>query len=467
MSVKRAFSFRRITGLTAAVSFVSAFFLVISFLPSVQTANACPEEPPVPLRQLYMQSDRVVVATVSGSSVDKVESEDENGKSVTVKISLNVSETLKGEGTKPLIHIYQWQYISNVPDPEPGTGENESDEEDYEGYNNSKRFEKGKKLLLFLNKEDDDENESKGKKSTRFALADYRYGAKDLSSSDLSVYVKRIKELSTILKNKQPDKKEIIDWLVSCAEEPATRWEGAYDLNRSFNLKTYEEENEKEANSESKEVSDATESSHPEDAEAANAENTDEIIEEEYEEPFSSDLARLVTDSHKQRLSNALYQTKKLSAGDYQLISLVKNWEGKKVAAFLLPLLRTMGQEDPESAANLMNQIAGTIDDKELTRLTNLYDQLYYLDKDDEVDLDELEAALQNYEQPEVATEESEEANGAEEASLPAQNDEATSEKEQANGEKKEEKAKPKAGEVRNDILERFVSLCENLLAKE
>lgn len=464
MSVKRAFSFRRITGLTAAVSFVSAFFLVISFLPSVQTANACPEEPPVPLRQLYMQSDRVVVATVSGSKVDKVESEDENGKSVTMKISLTVSETLKGEGAKPLIHIYQWQYISNAPEPEPSAEENDGDDEDYD---NSKKFEKGKKLLLFLSDEDDDENESKGKKSTRFSLVDYRYGAKDLSSADLGVYVKRIKELSTILKNKQPDKKQIIDWLVSCVEEPATRWEGAYDLNRSFNLKNYEEESENEANSESKEESDATESNHPEDADAADAENTDELIEEEYEEPFSSEFARLVTDSHKQRLSNALYQTEKLTAGDYQLINLVKNWEGKKVAAFLLPQLRKVGQEDPESAANLMNQIAGTVDNKELTRLTNLYDQLYYLDKDEEVDLAELEDSLQNYEEPEVATEESETANGAEEESLPAKNEEASSDKEQANEEKKEEKAKPKAGEVRNDILERFVSLCESLLAKE
>lgn len=54
------------------------------------------------MRLLFIKSEKMVVAIVSGSTIDSVESEDETEKSVRLRISLDASETLKGD-LEPLI----------------------------------------------------------------------------------------------------------------------------------------------------------------------------------------------------------------------------------------------------------------------------------------------------------------------------------------------------------------------------
>lgn len=446
MRIKSAV-FSRLVLSSAVLFFVFGLFFVFSFSPSIQTTKACPP-PPSALRELIMNSDRIVVATVSGSTVVKVERENESGKSVMLRIALNVSDTLKGSSVEPLVHVHRYAFISYTDGQETVRvlqGE----------------FEVGKKLLLFLRKSN--ENGQEG-----YFLTDYSQGMKDLSDDELDVYVKRINEFVEIMKDKQPDKNKIVEWLVRCAEEPATRWEGAYDLSRNFSIMRYEEaekaqKKDEKSNEESNEESEETETT---DETEINGE--DEVQIEELSTAsrdfaiYDSELPKLLTDSQKERLANALFNTEKLSDGDHALISLVKNWQGKKVAAFLLPKLRQLAVEDSGTVSYFMELIADIVEDKELTKLAEMYSGIAYSDDDEIIDMNELASDAQEDQstvelQGEEIEETASEIEEASETDVPSAEEQKT----------EVQKTGFTATQVRSNLMERFINLCESLLVRE
>ncbi|HEV2764564.1 MAG TPA: hypothetical protein VGV38_16415, partial [Pyrinomonadaceae bacterium] len=177
-----------------------AVYAAAAFVPSspiVPAARACPAPAPMPLRALYTTSERVVVASVGATVVVKKE----EGGYEHVRTLLNVSETLKGDAEEYASYLHRRVW----PSAEGG-------EED--------PFKFGNTLLLFLIP-----NQEGG-----YVVADLLRGVKHLPESDLRVYVKRVKELDAILRQEKPDEADIVEWLVRCAEEKATRWEGAYEL---------------------------------------------------------------------------------------------------------------------------------------------------------------------------------------------------------------------------------------------
>lgn len=171
-----------------------------------QTSRACPISPPSPLRLLYEKSDLVAVVLAGDTApaaADRAQGVADNDQKQEgayevglVKTTLQVEKTLKGDGGERAVSLYHYQ------------GGDEVDEE-YAG---------GTKLLVFLTR----------RGATGYTPTDYRYAIKKLSEDGLKVYLRRIEELSAIESREKPDPAEITEWLVRCAEEPATRWEGGY-----------------------------------------------------------------------------------------------------------------------------------------------------------------------------------------------------------------------------------------------
>ncbi len=172
-----------------------AFFLLATlFTPNWSYAYPIP---PRSLRQLYIDSELVVVADVKKTEAGDREDDWSSGKA-----TLQISSCLKGKTKNKSIVVY---YAAGVFCPAPA------------------RYETGETVLAFL------KSREKGGGYRTYALS---YGAKALTKSELGFYLARIKELKNILVIKEEGErlKETTAWLVKCAENEATRQEGLLDL---------------------------------------------------------------------------------------------------------------------------------------------------------------------------------------------------------------------------------------------
>lgn len=70
--------------------------------------------------------------------------------------------------------------------------------------------------------------------SNSYYLADFQAGIKKLEAADLALFELRIEELGSITASKKGQLKKTTEWLMKLIEEPATRWDGAFTLSRSF-----------------------------------------------------------------------------------------------------------------------------------------------------------------------------------------------------------------------------------------
>ncbi|HEY0322261.1 MAG TPA: hypothetical protein VGC66_14975 [Pyrinomonadaceae bacterium] len=336
--------------------FLGLVMLAVGSLFFVQTRKtlACPVTP-VPLRQLYMGSQRVVVARVGQSALLQTEKMDEYGddyERTLLRTSFYVSKTLKGEGSEEqVVHVYQWLWGKDHSLPE--------------------NYAEGKTLLLFLVKREEGEGHE---------IADPTYGVKALSDDYLKVYVERIEELAKILRAKKPDKAEIVDWLVRCAEEPATRWEGAYELSASQEYLDREkagasdEAEEGEKTNVAADSSDATADDSQTQAEESASTSTVKPDSESAElSPYSGEMARLLTDGQKKRLANAFYSLQALTDEDMMLLSLVRNWDDERLVPFLLAQLEKFREEPPYYVEQIVTALADKLQNEKLTAIAERY----------------------------------------------------------------------------------------------
>jgi len=244
--------------------------------------------PAQPLRTLYTESDRVVVAEVGKST--NGERKDE------IKTLLNVSQTIKGDGHKPVIAIYRWSY-------------------------NGDRLIEGQTVLAFMQRRGDG-----GGANDRYDLIDGETSAKHLSLSDLDTYLQRIQELKEITGKNDTSPSDIVEWLVRCAEDPVTRREGALELYVSALLEQYEQE---QVETEQGEVLNSP---------RRRARRQDQR------------LAALLTTEQKQRLMNSLLKSEGLGGvGDFELLELVRRWNDPRLLPFLLSRLHRFEATAPES----------------------------------------------------------------------------------------------------------------------
>lgn len=340
MLTARSFTTRTRRLLAFFIIFAGLMTGVASFAPR---ARACPAPPPQPLRRLYTESVRIVVARVGKS--EQVKSEEEDSESRLMKTALEVSSTLKGETVEPVVYLYHWEWGDYQTPIREATSSDQ--------------------LLLFLDRREDGDG---------YEIEDMTYGLKKLSDADLKIYVRRIEELAAIMKQDEPDQAEIVEWLVRCTEEPATRWEGAFELNASNSFLQAKKEQKPEIEGEAQ--------AQPADEQVAvvdgeSGEHSDPVYFEgmyEMDETFAS----LLTPAQKERVASALFSAPTITEADYPLINLVKDWNDPRLLPFLLTHLRSVSDTSPYYTPELMMMAANMIGDDALVALVEDYRTLFY-----------------------------------------------------------------------------------------
>jgi Carboxypeptidase regulatory-like domain len=270
--------------------------------------------PPQPLRTLYLNSDRVVVAQVGKSTAEA-----KDGSSRLVRTSLVVSRTLKGDGHKPALTVSEMVYGKRG------------------------QFTEGETVLAFLRRGSDANSYSSSE--------EFGQSVKHLSESDLELYIQRLAELKAITSNSESDSADVVDWLVRCAEDPGTRHEGAFELNASAWREHWVKE-EMERSATAGEPASGTRKS-PRD-----------------EEPF---FAALLTSDQKQRLMNALLKSEELGSGDFELIELAMGWNDPRLLPSLISYLHRVEETVPAAAERVMQSVADILDDEKVSGLLSQY----------------------------------------------------------------------------------------------
>lgn len=175
--------------------------IILGFINNVFAYPICQR----PLRQLVIESQYIIVGYVIKIYDKENNIKEINGKTIIrfgPKIAqIAVLENLQGQIKKDTIEI---EFNTCMICPEPD------------------RYLDKTYMISFIDKNKD------GKFKTH-ALS---YGAKTLKSNEIKIYKKRISEIQQILKikdeNTQFDK--TVEWLLKCAENPVTRWEGVTEL---------------------------------------------------------------------------------------------------------------------------------------------------------------------------------------------------------------------------------------------
>jgi hypothetical protein len=154
---------------------------------------------PRPLRELVIESEFIIIGYVI-KTYDKNEGKGGYNNKIA---KIAILETLQGKIKEDTIEI---AFNPNMICPSPDS-----------------YFDKTL-VISFL-----DKTEKHG-----YRTHAYNYGAKTLKKDEIEIYKTRILEIKNILKiqNEKIQKKETIDWLLKCAENKATRWEGTYELKR-------------------------------------------------------------------------------------------------------------------------------------------------------------------------------------------------------------------------------------------
>ena len=301
------------------------------------------------LMDLYELSDRIVVAR-TGKSV-KVRSA--GGQVSLVRTSLMVSSTLKGEA-ESIVNVYRFKQEGGE-DPFP------SDQT----------------LLVFLR-----HRATIGDKGTDggYEVADYSRAVKALPGPDLDSYLRRINELAQVFPESRSHQEEIVEWLVRCAEDPATRWEGAAELASSAtSLRASCRPDDPE------EVTDSSEDTEDESAESVEAVAAEQPEIEANELYEGAAYAALLTADQKERLMKTLLSTETITEANVSLVEAVQDFRDPRLLPFLISQLRRAQDDPPEFTMNVMWVVAELLHDRLSKAHAESYDEIRNGDDEEEV----------------------------------------------------------------------------------
>jgi hypothetical protein len=402
------------TGIRRALAPVLLAAAVLASTFVVARPQACPVYiPPQPLRTLYKLSERVVVARVGAKEV--LSREDDVA---SVRLALHVTESLKGPPAE-VLHLYQMEYVGGEAEGAKKEAEDAEEEEVVLISSSGRRvprLKRGERYLFFLDPRE---------KGEGYEVDDEGYGIKQLSDEDLKVYLERIKELAEIVGREPEDKAAVVEWLVRCAEQPATRWEGSYELLGSAEAATRAEEEEEGAEAQAEAVAKPQPGEGPPiilplsgppapaEAQAAPGQQAavapaavpapDSQVEElqvQARPPFShpreipSDpaLAPMLDAVQRQRLADAFFATPDPVDGDDELMQIVKDFGDPRFSGFVLARLRRVEEEAPMEAELWLRTLAASLKNGRLIELADTYTQEAPYFEEDEEETAEAEA---------------------------------------------------------------------------
>ncbi len=262
------------------------------------------------------------------------------------------------------------------------------------------------------------------------------------------------------------DASRIVAWLVRCAEDPLTRWEGTFELlqsvqNMEWREQAAEERKARIARGEPVEV-------EPDESETPNDEGEGE--ESPRKNVDTSVFAKLIDANQKQTLANLLLDRPAPAAddkdakieelaGDNELIELVKRWGDPRLVGFLLDQLRANSGE-PYAAGQTMKTIAEILNDEKIEEIADKYNEIAYEDDADSVDA-ESEGDDETAVEAPYAESEDVLANG--EAEIVPEAD-------ASNTEPEKESVKPKKityKELRDQLFSKFIESVEKAMAEK
>ena len=278
--------------------------ITILLIGLAQSVLAYPIQPR-PLRKLVMESEYIVYADVI--RIETMETEDHWNDT---KAILVIKEILQGKIKNDTIEVL---FTPGMICPAPA------------------HYEKGTAVLAFLDK-----------KKKRFSTHALSYGAKTMNKSAFEVYKKRILEIQHILSIKNGEEKNIktIDWLISCAVNSDTRWEGIYELSPESDFMSYYDQDK---------------------------------------ETFIRKYG--LNDNQKSRLREAFFKIEDLSYADLGLIDLVVNKNDDELLNFLIKKLKETEIEEMWYKDFLMARIAEFSDRDDLRKIVEEIGGLDYMDE--------------------------------------------------------------------------------------
>jgi hypothetical protein len=304
------------------------------------SVKATPVRARATLLSLYSRSDAIMIARYDKREDSGANRVGDGFTAVTTKTYFDVSTVIKGEPRKFVViddeeFRYQIQKGSDAPaDAAFMVGVDPGD------LNIVPK--PGDTVLLFL-KNDGDE----------MSLVDERDGVRKITPADQGIYVDRIKELNSILEKGEAESTKIAAWLVRCAEQPATRWDGTHELMQGFRHLEWREK--KDVNG--YEPIDPS-VSYVHGADAANA--------------LSGELKNALTQILVSSDFSSATKPAGLSEGDRELIALVKRWDPKTAANYLLGQLKSRAFTAHENAG-MMYKISELLGDSRSADITRIY----------------------------------------------------------------------------------------------
>jgi len=300
---------------------------------------------PVTLLDLYRQSDAVFEARFDRFEEGKIVKQDQDYSVVRVEKLFDVSSSLKGSYSK-FISLSEDEYrYPTSPDPKYLVAKSSGEDEQTYGLRS------GDTVLLFM---------KYGEDGKLLVLTDEDEGLKKLSTADIAVYEKRIRELDSLLSS-EPSASKIVDWMLRCAEEPATRWEATFELVKGFERLDYQGKQKQSETDATKDKPDFFD---------------------------STTFAKAVTDEQKRKLADILLdrqppqvgedgQAKRTYVrGDRELIDLVKHWGDARLPAFLLNELKTKDLTDYRRSETIQ-LIADLISNSRVSGVAHKYNSSY------------------------------------------------------------------------------------------
>lgn len=385
---------------------------------ALQRSLACPiYVSPQPLRTLYKLSERVVVARVGAKEVLKT------AESVaSVRVALHVTENVKGPPVQ-LVHLYHTEFVEDDAEQDEEVGLRVSA---FSG-RPVPQLKQGERYLFFLDRR---------KEGDGYEVDDESYGIKQLSSDDLKVYLERLKELADLTSRQPEEKHALVEWLVRCAEQNATRWEGAYELLQSAQAAARssaagaKEQGEADAAQaqavaeappasgggeaqpapEMQASADSAAAPAPDSGTAMRIVKLPRLSDTRYTEPDPA-LAPLLNAVQKQRLSDALVASSEPSEGDDLLMQVVKDFGDPRLPGFLLARLHRFEDEAPYGAELWLSTLAASLKHKPLIELAASYtqDAAYYEWEEEPANETPVDSAAASTSTEEVSDEEADE----------------------------------------------------------
>jgi hypothetical protein len=287
---------------------------------------------------LYLRSDAIMIGRFDKREDSGTNRVGNGFTVVTTKTYFDIATVIKGEAKKFVVidgeeFRYQVPKGSNAPrDAVFSVGRDANDQ--------GSGPKPGDTVLLFLKRDGD-----------TLALADEYDGIRKLSPADESVYVDRIKELNSIFENGDADPSQTAAWLVRCAEQRATRWDGTHELMQGFRHLEWREQKDP---------------------------NGYERIDPSVAYVRGADAAKALNDDLQNQLTQILISSdfssaakpSELSDGDRELIALVKRWDPKTAANYLLSQLKSNAFTSAENVGMMfkITELIGNSRSAEITR---------------------------------------------------------------------------------------------------